>query len=258
MIPGVQGRWEWMRPAVDALATRCRVVTESLAGEPGSLRSLDPTRGFSSYLDWIDALFEAGELDRVSLCGVSYGGLIALHVAARRPERVRSLVLVSTPAPSWTPNCRIEWYLRAPRLMSPVFALSSPFRLYPEISRAFPRLVARARFSSEHLLRVTRHPCSPSKMAERVRLLTDNDFSEDCRHIDCPTLVVTGTAGLDRVVPVTSTMEYVDAIRGARHVEIGNTGHIGLVTKPVAFRDIVADFVTAHDREPQGAVRASA
>ena len=31
MVPGIQGRWEWMKPAVDALAERCRVVTFSLA-----------------------------------------------------------------------------------------------------------------------------------------------------------------------------------------------------------------------------------
>jgi hypothetical protein len=31
VIPGVQGRWEWMRPAIDALAHRSRVITFSLA-----------------------------------------------------------------------------------------------------------------------------------------------------------------------------------------------------------------------------------
>jgi hypothetical protein len=27
IVPGIQGRWEWMKPAVDARAGRCRVVT---------------------------------------------------------------------------------------------------------------------------------------------------------------------------------------------------------------------------------------
>ena len=26
VIPGVQGRWEWMTPAIDAMAHRCRVI----------------------------------------------------------------------------------------------------------------------------------------------------------------------------------------------------------------------------------------
>ena len=258
MIPGVQGRWEWMSPAVDALATRCRVVTGSLAGDRGSLGLLDPARGFASYLDWVDALLDAAGLEQAALCGVSYGGLIAAHFAANRPQRVRSLVLVSTPAPSWKPNCRVEWYLRAPRLMSPIFALSSPFRLYPEIAHAFPSFPERARFTVAHLLRVARHPFSPVRMAERVRLLPSVDFIADCRSIDRPTLVVTGTAGLDRVVPIASTQEYLRLVAGAKHAEIENTGHLGLVTKPLEFRDTVAGFVTAHDREARVTVRASA
>ncbi len=247
-----------MHPAVGALATQCRVVSGSLAGDRGSLGPLDSTRGFEGYLDWVEALFDAAGLEQASLCGVSYGGLIAVHFAARRPERIRSLALVSTPAPSWKPNCRVEWYLRAPRLMSPVFALSSPFRMYPEIARAFPNLAARASFTAAHLLRIARHPFSPPRMAERVRLLADVDFSADCRRITCPTLVVTGTDGLDRVVSVASTKEYLRLIPSAKHAEIGNTGHIGLVTKPLEFRDVVAGFVLAHDRGPRDAVRASA
>src|SRR2546423_808767 len=30
VIPGVQGRWEWMRPALRALARRCRTISYSL------------------------------------------------------------------------------------------------------------------------------------------------------------------------------------------------------------------------------------
>ena len=138
MIPGIQGRWEWMSPAVDALAVRCRVISGPLAGDRGSLRRIDPADGFDSYLGWADELLNRAGLEQVAVCGVSYGGLVALRYAAYRPDRVESLVLASTPSPQWKPNCRIERYLRAPRLMSPVFALSSPFRLYPEIARAFP------------------------------------------------------------------------------------------------------------------------
>ena len=33
LVPGIQGRWEYMRPAVDALAERFRVVTFDLCGD---------------------------------------------------------------------------------------------------------------------------------------------------------------------------------------------------------------------------------
>ena len=246
VIPGVQGRWEWMEPAVDALAHRCRVVSGSLAGDRGSHGAIDLAAGFESYVHWIDKLLDRAELERAAMCGVSYGGLVALHYAATRPERANALILASTPSPRWKPNCRVEWYLRAPLLLSPVFALSSPFRLYPELAAAFPHLVRRGLFALRHLHRVTRYPFAPTRMAERVRLIEGVDFAGDCRRIKAPTLVVTGEPGLDRVVPVESTREYLDAIPGSTYEAIEGTGHIGLVTKPGRFAAIVGDFVTAH------------
>ena len=41
LIPGIQGRWEWMKPAVEALARRSRVITFSLADEPTAAGSFD-------------------------------------------------------------------------------------------------------------------------------------------------------------------------------------------------------------------------
>ena len=258
IIPGIQGRWEWMSPAVDALAARCRVVSGSLAGDRGSLRPIDPTRGFDGYLEWADELLDRAGLTQVAVCGVSYGGLVALHYAAYRPERVESLILASTPSPGWKPDCRIERYLRAPRLMSPVFALSSPFRLYPEIAHAFPNPFARAWFALTHLHRVTRYPFAPTNMAERVRLLEGVDFLSDCRRVNAPTLVVTGAQGLDRVVPVESTRQYLEAIPGATYAQIDDTGHIGLVTRPEPFAEVVGRFVATHAKPVRVPLQVSA
>ena len=246
VIPGVQGRWEWMERAINALAERCRVITDSLPGDPESVASFASGVGFDIYLGWIDALLERAGLQRVALCGVSYGGLVALHYAAVRPERTQALALVSTPSPTWTPNCRIDWYLNAPRLLSPVFALSSPFRLYPEIASAFPSVTLRGKFAVQHLRRVLRYPFRPTRMAERVRLLKSVDFAADCGRVAAPTLVITGEPGLDHVVSVASTCEYVEAIEGSRYERITRTGHIGLVTRPQRFRDIVGSFVETH------------
>ncbi len=197
-------------------------------------------------MDWLDALLAKAKLEHAAVCGVSYGGLIALRYAAARPERTMALALVSTPSPTWKPNCQIDWYLRAPRLLSPAFALSSPLRLYPEIARAFPDLFRRGAFGAQHLWRVITHPFRPTRMAQRVRLLETANFAEDCPQVSAPTLVVTGEAGLDRVVEVDSTRHYVRAIADAAYVQIGDTGHIGLVTRPREFADVVASFVTAH------------
>lgn len=242
-IPGVQGRWEWMGPAVDSLKDRCRVISFSLAGDTGSGRPFDPTRGFDNYVDQIEEAMAYAGTDDIAVCGVSFGGLVALHWAARRPERTNALILVSTPSPDFKPGCRVEWYLRAPRLLSPLFAVQSPFRLGPEIWRAFDGVGDRAKFAGRHLARIARSPSSPTRMAERARLLAAMDFNEACGRVTAPTLVVTGEPGLDRVVPVAGTRSYADRISGARHATLTRTGHIGLVTRPDRFADLVGQFV---------------
>ena len=63
LMPGIQGRWEWMAPAVDALAERCRVITFSLCDEPTSGFAFDPARGIENYLAQVDEAFDRAGLD---------------------------------------------------------------------------------------------------------------------------------------------------------------------------------------------------
>src|SRR5688572_5540873 len=103
LVPGIQGRWEWMKPAVDALAARCRVITFSLADEPTCAGRFDEADGFSCYVRQIGDALDAAHVAKAAICGVSYGGLVAAAFAARHPERVSMLILVSALPPTWKP-----------------------------------------------------------------------------------------------------------------------------------------------------------
>ena len=63
MIPGIQGRWEWMKPAVDALAQRCRVITFSLADERTAGCSFDAANGFDCYVEQVRAAMDQADRD---------------------------------------------------------------------------------------------------------------------------------------------------------------------------------------------------
>lgn len=241
LVPGIQGRWEWMAPTVDALAARCRVLAFSLCDEPSSEFSWDPERGFDNYIAQLEQALDRASLRRAIIIGVSYGGLIAAEFAARRPERVSHLVLASALPPDWTPDRRARFYMRAPMLLSPLFFAGSPGRILPEIRRAFPAPAARRRFLVAHGVRVLRAFLSPARMARRVKWLEEHDF-ESPVSIQAPTLVVTGEATLDRVVPTSATLRYVSSLRTAHHAVLSDTGHLGVVTKPDAFADLVTRF----------------
>jgi pimeloyl-ACP methyl ester carboxylesterase len=235
VIPGMQGRWEWMRPALDALARRCRTISYSL-GRAGTLDEL---------VGEVDRVMDGCGVAAAAVCGVSFGGLVALRYAASRPMRTTALVLVSTPSPSWTPSARQAQYLARPWLSTPAFVASSPMRMWPEIVAAIPSAADRARFAIVHAARIAAHPVIPATMAARISLLDGHDFRPDCEGVAAPTLVVTGEDGLDCVVPSSSTREYARLIRDARYEKIDRTGHIGLVTRPDRFADMVADFIHA-------------
>ena len=253
LMPGIQGRWEWMAPAVDALAECCRVVTFSLCDEPTSGFPFEPGRGIDNYLAQVDEALDRAGLDSAILIGVSYSGPIAAEFAARRPNRVRGLVLVSALPPDWVPNRRARFYLRAPRLLSPLFLLDSPARVLPEIRASIPRLTPAVRFMAGQVSRTLRAFLSPTRMAARLRWNEAYQFA-DPSEISQPVLVITGEDGLDRVVSPVLTRRYLAALPYAQHAVLAQTGHIGLLTKPTEFAEMVRRFAD----ESVNARRASA
>jgi pimeloyl-ACP methyl ester carboxylesterase len=242
-IPGIQGRWEWSRPALRALSAHCRTVSYSLCGDFGSGMRYDRTRGFDNYVRQLDAVFERARLERAALCGISYGGFVALRYAAARPGRVSAIVFASSPAPGWVPNAQQQRYLARPWLSAPSFVLTSPGRLVPEIVAAFDTWPARIRFLVEHAARALWYPMIPSVMAERLRLQQATDLAPDCCALTIPALVVSGEPHLDRVVPVAATKRYLELVPDARYVMLTRTGHLGYLTRPRPFAAVVGEFV---------------
>ena len=248
LMPGIQGRWEWLTPAIDALAQRCRVITFSLCDEPSSGFPHDPGLGIENYFAQLEQAFDRAGLEQAVLIGISYSGPIAAEFAARHPDRVRALVLVSALPTDWQPNTRAQFYLRAPRLLSPVFAIDSPTRMLPELRAALPGVGAVARFATAQTARVMRALMSPSRMATRLRWIQAFHYS-DVSKLAQPVLIITGEDGLDRVVDPALTRRYLALLPAARHVVLRKTGHIGMLTKPLEFAEIVCRFVDegSHD-----------
>ena len=240
VIPGVQGRWEWMSPTIEALTAGHRVMTSSLR----DLRpELESDGAFLSWMRVMDAALDSVHEKKVSLIGVSFGGLIAACYAARRPDRVTALVLVSTPAPHWKPKRDDEFCMRYPRLAMPYFGARALTRLLPELYKARTDWPSRSRLIYSHFSRALKSPIQPEYSAQWVREWQAYNIAEDCRRIVAPTLVITGEHKLDRVVRVDGTREYVKLIPGARHSVLAGTGHLGFVTKADRFAEMAGQFI---------------
>lgn len=242
LLPGIQGRWEWIAPTAHALARTFRVLAFSLPGERGTDCPHDPSLGFELFLRQVDSVIDRAGVESAVICGVSFGGLVGTAYAASRPGRVRALVLASSPGPRWKPDARVQRYVNAPLASVPAFVARAGGRLYPEVAAARPAWGSRLSFLVSHLGRIMAAPMSPRRMADRILLASDIDFVAACRRITAPTLVVSGEPALDRVVPVDGMKDYLDLIAGARMTTIAQTGHIGMVTRAGAFAELVTAF----------------
>jgi pimeloyl-ACP methyl ester carboxylesterase len=130
-------------------------------------------------------------------------------------------------------------------LLAPLFCAAS-LRMYREIAAASAGRAAAIRLSLSHLITVLRHLFSPARMARRITMLSAVNVTSRVRHIERPTLIITGDPALDRVVPVGLTLDYVRLIPHARTATLARTGHIGLITRSEAFADLVVPFAAAN------------
>ena len=168
-----------------------RVITFSLCDERTSPFPCDPDRGFDNYVSQVELAMNRAVIERAIIVGVSYGGLIATEFAARHPSRVSGLVLASALHASWEPDALQQRYLDAPTLMSPLFVMTAPARMRPEVIAALPSIAERLRFAAIHGARVVTAPTSPARMARRIAWARAHRFT-DPRRITAPALVIVG------------------------------------------------------------------
>ena len=172
------------------------------------------------------ALLDALGIAQAHLVGASLGGMVAQRLAARWPERVRSLTLVMTTAGARElpqPSLRVAGLLaqRAPgrdtesiaRHLAHVFeVLGSPaYRPSPEAALAHWRA---------HVQRAWRPKGTARQMAAVV---ADGDRTPLLARIQAPTHVIHGAA--DPLVPVAAAHHLARHIRGATLDVIDGMGH---------------------------------
>jgi pimeloyl-ACP methyl ester carboxylesterase len=237
-----------MKPGIDALAQHARVITFSLADEPSADTRFDEGAGFWNYVDQVRDALDASDLDRAAICGVSFGGMIAVAFAIRYPERTASLILVSALPPSWQPDERTSPYLRHPWLLTPVFCVAS-LRFCREIAAAHDTWWSGMAAACGSGINVLRHMFHPGRMARRVHLLSAMRIEDDLPRVKVPTMIVTGEESLDCVIPPRATRQYASVWPHARVETLMRTGHLGLITRPHEFAMLVSRFVSESEKK---------
>ncbi len=95
-IHGWLGSWRYWMSAMDDLSERYRAYALDLWGFGDTDRRQDGY-SLSAYVDLVEQFLEEMGVSRAVLVGHGLGGVVAIRLAARTPERVDRLVAVSTP-----------------------------------------------------------------------------------------------------------------------------------------------------------------
>jgi 3-oxoadipate enol-lactonase len=214
--------WE---PQAGPLAERYRVVRCDRRGHgaspvvPGAT-TIDDLGG--DLLELLDAL----ELERVSFCGLSLGGLEGMWLALRAPERVDRLVLACTSSSFAPPETWIERAATVRDEGVDAIADATMGRWFSDAFRAAePAVVTRFR---EMLVSTPREG-----YVACCDVLADTDLTAELGGITAPTLVVTGSE--DPTITPSRGDELAGAIPGARHVTLDGAAHLANVDRASAF-----------------------
>ena len=192
---------------------------------------------FSHAADVLGVL-DAAVIERALVVGASFGGLVALDLAAAHPERVAGLVLADPPLPgtAWSDEMRGFFAAEEEALESGDLEAATDVNVEFWLPTASEPVRAAIR---EQQLNAFRLQTDEPEDA----LLTD-DLRAALPGLDVPTLVVTGEHDKRDFQGIAELLSA--ALPDARRVVVAGAGHVPSLERPAAFDAVVLPFLEGH------------
>lgn len=231
LIHGLSGSRSWWQRNIDALATKHLVAAVDLVGFGRNRRFFGrstlplPFEDVAALLGrWIEESFD----EPVHVVGHSMGGQIAIHLAAARPDVVRSLTLVNSTG--------------QPFEIDPMSHLRNLLQRVPDGVLSFSRVLV------WDFLRA-----GPTSVAVATARLLTSDARRYVEQIRVPTLLVWGDR--DPLVPDRYAESLQSQLSEADLIILPRAGHVAMWDNAEAFNERVMEFFRAVESEEAAAER---
>lgn len=227
------------------LCDRYRCIRYDHRGQGLSEITREPVVELDTVYDDAVALIETLGVAPCHWVGLSMGGMVGMRLAARRPDLVRSLVLLETTAERDHLRARVQGRLSlavrailgprlaAKALLEPTMRIFYGATFRDDPARAAEYAAERASF--EAALRDT-----PFGVVRGV--LGRPPIVDELAKIRVPVLVIVGDE--DAATPPDMGRRLADAIAGARLEVVAGAGHTSSVEQPAAVTALIDGFLT--------------
>lgn len=270
LVHGLGGSAANWIDVIAPLAAHGPVVALDLPGFGHTRAVEDDVLTVSGHVRFVRRVVDALGWDSVSVHGNSMGGLIATHLAARHPELVERLVLVSPALPS---ACALRLATPSLPTLQSVLTVALPSiggGLLATLTRREDNPGARALlgliFTDPASVRPTllaamaadALSADADQLADRSRALRSSTASiarswvdprwtwRAIRAVEAPTLVLGGTA--DALVPARVLREVLAARPDWHGAVISDRRHALMLSEPEEYLEHVHDWLTGHLR----------
>jgi 3-oxoadipate enol-lactonase len=219
-----------------ALGDRFRVAVFDNTGTGRSYQPR-PVLKIRHMADDAAAVLDTAGIHRAFVFGISMGGMIALELTLRHPERVRALALGATYGGWWGSEKPSAGTL-VDLLLGGLLARAGGL---PRLSRILVSddYLKNEREGFESWIRIAEH-VPPRIAAGQAFAISLHAAEARLDAIEVPTLVITGDR--DRLVPAENSRRLARMIPGARLLELSGAGHCFPLERPAETARALTEF----------------
>ena len=231
---------QWHLQAAE-LGSRHHLLAIDIMGDIGRSKQTAEMRTRSDAATWLAAALDGLEIERATFVGSSFGGFLASNLAALRPPRATSLVLLAPAATLQPFKLAANLMIRTGSLLPLPMTVKPGLRGMMQGALPDPRIV-RQMETGVRGFRYDRRGVYPSELPDH-----------DLEAIACPTLVLLGDR--EMIYDPERAAERARRLLPAAQVHVlPGVGHLLGMQDPAAINARIVDFLESQDVRPRPAV----